>query len=193
MRIGIITSGGDSPGMNAAIRAVTALRPGPGASRWSASTRAGRAWWTAATSSRRSTGAAWAASCRSAARSSARPARMPSARCTGRRQAARNLVDAGIDGLVVIGGDGSLTGALLLYQEWADAPGGIGRRGADPGREGGESGAVPHRRAARLDRQRPVRHRHEHRRGHGAATRSSRPSTSSSPRPTRTSAPSSSR
>ena len=25
-----------------------------------------------------------------------------------------------IDGMVVIGGDGSLTGALLLHQEWAD-------------------------------------------------------------------------
>ena len=36
----------------------------------------------------------------------------------GRRQAVRNLVNAGIDGLVVIGGDGSLTGALILVQEW---------------------------------------------------------------------------
>ena len=38
----------------------------------------------------------------------------------GRRQAAANLVNAGIDGMVVVGGDGSLTGALILYQEWAD-------------------------------------------------------------------------
>ena len=36
----------------------------------------------------------------------------------GRRRAARNLVDRGIDALVVIGGDGSLTGANLFREEW---------------------------------------------------------------------------
>jgi 6-phosphofructokinase 1 len=36
----------------------------------------------------------------------------------GRTKAAKNLVDFGIDGLVVIGGDGSLTGANLFRQEW---------------------------------------------------------------------------
>jgi len=38
----------------------------------------------------------------------------------GRRKAVRNLLDRRIDALVVIGGDGSLTGANLLRQEWAD-------------------------------------------------------------------------
>jgi 6-phosphofructokinase 1 len=38
----------------------------------------------------------------------------------GRRRAARNLVDRGIDGLVVIGGDGSLTGANLFREEWSE-------------------------------------------------------------------------
>ena len=38
----------------------------------------------------------------------------------GRLAAARNLITAGIDSLVVIGGDGSLTGASLLQQEWPD-------------------------------------------------------------------------
>ncbi|OQY27139.1 MAG: 6-phosphofructokinase, partial [Anaerolineaceae bacterium 4572_5.1] len=38
----------------------------------------------------------------------------------GRRQAARNLIQVGIDGLVIIGGDGSLTGANLFRQEWSD-------------------------------------------------------------------------
>jgi 6-phosphofructokinase 1 len=38
----------------------------------------------------------------------------------GRRKAVRNLLDRRIDALVVIGGDGSLTGASLLRQEWAD-------------------------------------------------------------------------
>ena len=38
----------------------------------------------------------------------------------GRRQAARNLLKRKIDGLVVIGGDGSLTGANLFRQEWPE-------------------------------------------------------------------------
>jgi 6-phosphofructokinase 1 len=38
----------------------------------------------------------------------------------GRRAAARNMVERGIDALVVIGGDGSLTGANLFRQEWAE-------------------------------------------------------------------------
>lgn len=38
----------------------------------------------------------------------------------GRRRAAHNLVQAGIDRLVVIGGDGSLTGANILRQEWPE-------------------------------------------------------------------------
>ena len=36
----------------------------------------------------------------------------------GRRRAAHHLVQRGIDRLVVIGGDGSLSGADLLRQEW---------------------------------------------------------------------------
>lgn len=38
----------------------------------------------------------------------------------GRRAAARNLVQMGIQGLVVIGGDGSLTGANLFRLEWPE-------------------------------------------------------------------------
>ena len=47
-----------------------------------------------------------------------------SARCSdfrereGRLKAAKNLVLKGISNLVVIGGDGSLTGANLFRQEW---------------------------------------------------------------------------
>jgi 6-phosphofructokinase 1 len=49
-----------------------------------------------------------------------------SARCAefrtreGRRRAARNLVERGIDALVVIGGDGSLTGANVFREEWPE-------------------------------------------------------------------------
>ncbi|MGM0818894.1 MAG: 6-phosphofructokinase, partial [Actinomycetota bacterium] len=38
----------------------------------------------------------------------------------GRRKAARNLVERDIDALVVIGGDGSLTGADLFRREWPE-------------------------------------------------------------------------
>jgi len=38
----------------------------------------------------------------------------------GRLAAARNLLERGIDRLVVIGGDGSLTGANLFRQEWSE-------------------------------------------------------------------------
>jgi 6-phosphofructokinase 1 len=47
-----------------------------------------------------------------------------SARCAvfreraGRLKAAKNLVGRGITNMVVIGGDGSLTGANLFRQEW---------------------------------------------------------------------------
>lgn len=37
----------------------------------------------------------------------------------GRKKAAKNLIDNGITNLVVIGGDGSLTGADLFRQEWS--------------------------------------------------------------------------
>jgi 6-phosphofructokinase 1 len=43
----------------------------------------------------------------------------------GRRKAVRNLLERRIDGLVVIGGDGSLTGANLLREEWADVVTGL--------------------------------------------------------------------
>jgi 6-phosphofructokinase 1 len=38
----------------------------------------------------------------------------------GRRRAALNLVDRGVDALVVIGGDGSLSGAAEFRTEWPD-------------------------------------------------------------------------
>jgi 6-phosphofructokinase 1 len=59
-----------------------------------------------------------------------------SARCEefrtreGRLKAARNMIERGIEGLVVIGGDGSLTGANLFRQEWSSLVTELAERGA---------------------------------------------------------------
>lgn len=113
-KIGVLTSGGDAPGMNAAIRAVVrtasslnieafAIYRGfqgvvdndwrPFTSRQCANIlqRGGTVLGTARCQS-------W---------------KIPAVRAQG----ARDLKDAGIDGLVVIGGDGSFTGAHLLNKE----------------------------------------------------------------------------
>src|SRR5512136_1316221 len=47
----------------------------------------------------------------------------------GRRTAARNMLQNGIDGLVVIGGDGSLTGANIFRQEWPSVVAELARSG----------------------------------------------------------------
>jgi 6-phosphofructokinase 1 len=47
----------------------------------------------------------------------------------GRRRAARNLAEHGIDALVVIGGDGSLTGANLFREEWPELLAELAERG----------------------------------------------------------------
>ena len=115
--LGVLTSGGDAPGMNAAVRAVvrTALSRGVDVyaiyEGYSGMVAGGDhirpMTWDAVGGILQRGGTA-----------------IGSARCTefhtreGRRQAARNLVERHIDGLVVIGGDGSLTGASIFRQEW---------------------------------------------------------------------------
>jgi len=118
-RLGVLTSGGDAPGMNAAVRAVvrTALARGlevyaiyegyqgmvEGGDRIRPMT------WDAVGGILHRGGTV-----------------IGSARCArfrtreGRLQAARNLMDKGIDSLIVIGGDGSLTGAAIFHREWPD-------------------------------------------------------------------------
>ena len=117
MKIGVLTSGGDSPGMNAALRAVVRsaisgghevlgirrgytgmIEGGPSMQRMGWSDVAGIL----------QRGGTILGSARS------QEFRQPA----GRRQAALNLVQCGIDRLVVIGGDGSLSGAQLLHEEW---------------------------------------------------------------------------
>ena len=117
VRIGIITSGGDAPGMNAVIRAVTRCALDAGMEvvgiheGWQGVFMGGKYYepfnWRSVGGILQAGGTVLGTARSEAFRAS-----------EGRRQSVRNLVEAGIDGLVVIGGDGSLTGALVLHEEW---------------------------------------------------------------------------
>lgn len=116
-RIGILTSGGDAQGMNAAVRAVVRSALDKGADIY-AIYEGYRGLVTAGDFIRKmdwdSVGGILQVG----------GTIIGSARCDefrtreGRRAAAKNLIKAGIDGLIVIGGDGSLTGANIFRQEW---------------------------------------------------------------------------
>ena len=115
--IGVLTSGGDAPGMNAAVRAVirTALHHGIDVY---AIHEGYQGLVKVATSSSGWNPATPTASCIRVVRPSVPPdqgiqdpRRPPNSR--------RNMVERGIDALVVIGGDGSLTEANLFRQEWS--------------------------------------------------------------------------
>jgi 6-phosphofructokinase 1 len=119
MRIGIMTSGGDAPGMNAAIRAVTRCALDRGMEvvgiheGWQGVVLGGSYFepfnWRSAGGILQLGGTVLGTARSEAFRT-----------VEGRRQGVRNLLEAGIEGLVVIGGDGSLTGALKLCQEWQE-------------------------------------------------------------------------
>lgn len=113
--IGILTSGGDAPGMNAAIRAVTRTAIFKGF----AVKGIMRGYKGLVTNE--------ILEFRSQSVSNIIQAGgtiLKTARCKefvtpeGRKQAYDNMVAAGIDALVVIGGDGSLTGASIFAQEY---------------------------------------------------------------------------
>ena len=57
----------------------------------------------------------------------------------GRKQAALNMMKYGIDGLVVIGGDGSLTGADLFRHEWPSLISELAQEGAISAEDGGRT------------------------------------------------------
>ena len=115
--LGVLTSGGDAQGMNAAVRAVvrTALNHGVDVyaiyEGYQGMVDGGdcirRMTWDAVGGILQQGGTV-----------------IGSARCDqfrtreGRLQAARNLVIHDIDALIIIGGDGSLTGAHIFRQEW---------------------------------------------------------------------------
>lgn len=116
--IGVLTSGGDAPGMNAALRAVvrTALNRGVAVyaiyegyqGMVDGGDRIRNMTWDDVSGILQRGGTV-----------------IGTARCAefrtreGRLRAAKNLLLCNIDRLVVIGGDGSLTGADLFRQEWA--------------------------------------------------------------------------
>ncbi len=134
--LGVLTSGGDAPGMNAAVRAVvrTALDRGVDIyaiyEGYQGMVTGGdyirKMAWGSVGGILQQGGTV-----------------IGSARCAefrtreGRRTAARNLVSRGIAGLIIVGGDGSLTGASVFRQEWPDllaelvAQGEIGQEDAD--------------------------------------------------------------
>ena len=117
--IGVLTSGGDAQGMNAAVRAVvrTALDRGIDAygiyegyqGMVDGGDRIKAMNWDSVGGIMHRGGTV-----------------IGSARCpafrerAGRLRAARNLLERDIDSLVIIGGDGSLTGANLFRQEWPE-------------------------------------------------------------------------
>lgn len=118
-RLGVVTSGGDSQGMNAAVRAVVrtgicagldvyAIYEGyQGMIEGGGNIR--KMEWSSVSGIMQEGGTFIGS------------ARSPEFKTLqGRKQAALNLVAHGIDALVVIGGDGSLTGANLFRREWRE-------------------------------------------------------------------------
>ncbi len=117
-RIALLTSGGDAQGMNSAVRAVVRTALDQGVEVYSiyegyqgmveGGERIHKMDWDSVGGILQLGGTV-----------------IGTARCPafmtreGRRMAARNLIEHGIDGLIVIGGDGSLTGANVFRQEWA--------------------------------------------------------------------------
>ena len=116
-RIGVLTSGGDAQGMNAAVRAVVRMALNQDVEVFAiyegyqgmvdGGDQIRPINWNGVSNILHQGGTA-----------------IGSARClefrerAGRLKAVRNLLQHGINSLVIIGGDGSLTGAQTLYDEW---------------------------------------------------------------------------
>ncbi len=117
--VGVLTSGGDAPGMNAAVRAVVRSALAAGITPYLIHEGyVGMVDGGPAIVEATSAAVGGILQEGGTAIGTARSDRFRTSE--GRRQAAHNLVARGIDSLVVIGGDGSLTGANLLSSEWAD-------------------------------------------------------------------------
>lgn len=130
-KIGILTSGGDAPGMNAALRSAVrvALDLGIGiygiSEGYQGMVEGGgmirEMTWESVGGILQRGGTM-----------------IGTARCQefqtreGRQKAAKNLVNQGIDGLIIIGGDGSLTGASIFRKEWPELIKGLINSGEIP-------------------------------------------------------------
>lgn len=116
-RIAILTSGGDAPGMNAAIRSIVRIALSRNIEVYAIY----EGYQGMIDGGDRFRKLSWASVGGILHRGGTI---IGTARCDefrtrdGRRKAAQNLLEHGIGSLVVIGGDGSLTGANLLRQEW---------------------------------------------------------------------------
>ncbi len=118
-RIGVLTSGGDAPGMNAAVRAVVRC----GISRGIDVFGVHEGWQGAVDGGDKLRLLGWAdaGGILQQGGTILGTARSADFRTEeGRKQAAYNLFSRDITGLVVIGGDGSLTGARVFAEEWRE-------------------------------------------------------------------------
>lgn len=116
MKLAILTSGGDAPGMNPALRAVARSAHAAGVEIVAVSEGFDgliNGWVRPLSPTDVSGLLSRGGTVLGTARSDGFRSK------EGRRAAVRTLVDAQVDGLVVIGGDGSLTGASTLASEWS--------------------------------------------------------------------------
>ena len=117
--LGVLTSGGDAPGMNAAVRAVVRTALDRDVNVFAIY----EGYQGMVDGGDRIVACDWDSVGGILQRGGTK---IGTARCPafqsrdGRRQAAKNLLKHGIDSLVVIGGDGSLTGANVFCQEWPE-------------------------------------------------------------------------
>ena len=115
--IGILTSGGDAPGMNAAIRAVTRAAIFNGLKAYGIY----RGWEGLINNEIKEFTSSTVSNTIQRGGTILKTARSEAFRTKeGREKAYANLKEYGIDALVVIGGNGSLTGALELASEHED-------------------------------------------------------------------------
>ncbi len=116
-KIGILTSGGDAPGMNAALRSAVRVALDHGIEIYGIQ----EGYCGMVEGGEMIQPLAWTSVGGILQRGGTV---IGTARCDefrtreGRSKAAKNLVERGIDGLIVIGGDGSLTGAAIFRSEW---------------------------------------------------------------------------
>lgn len=131
IKIGILTSGGDAPGMNAAVRAVIRGAIVNGAQPYAIY----EGWAGAIAGGDMVREASWSDGSAIIDKGGTviGTARSPEFReWDGMKTAAKNLLQAGIDRLVVIGGDGSLAGADEFRREWPKLIGELAEAGEVP-------------------------------------------------------------